>query len=154
MDVYFQKEHYNAIFMIILSLISIGLGLIFSLIIKYSFYIGLGCTFIIFGCWEFSKGLPATINSNTQNNQIELVFKKNNKLPNNQPFKIDLKKQQIIYTIWIKTFVFLFVLISLILFKKPSQLFWRGVSLGVLIQLPFIIMFDILTILNMNLLFC
>ena len=92
--------------------------------------------------------------TNDLHHEIELVLKKNNKLLNNQPFKIDLKKQQIIYTIWIKTFVFLFVLISLILFKKPSQLFWRGVSLGVLIQLPFIIMFDILTILNMNLLFC
>jgi len=150
MDIYLQKEYYNYILLIIVSFLSIGLGLVFLFIIKYAFYIGLGFVFLVFGSYELYQSIDYVKNSKIQKKNVELTSKTNHETSDNLHSKIIIQRETTLKLIRIKTAIILFVLFGFTLLKKSSHLFWKGVSLGLLIQLPLMIMFNVLTIYNMN----
>lgn len=150
MEIYLQKEYYNSILLIIVSFLSIGLGLIFLFIIKYTFYVGLGFVFLVFGGCELYQSIDHVRNSKSQKNNIEFILKANHETSDKLHSKIIMQRETTLKFIWIKTTIIFFVLFGFILLKKSSHFFWKGVSLGLIIQLSLITVYSLLNIHNMN----
>ena len=132
---YFSEEKIESLFLIIIGIIAILLAALFLFIIKYSFYKGIAIPLLLIGTIQVFIGI----------NHYNLSLKHLKKIEH--PLNNNLKNTTIIEQIqmeavirdyniykWIEIIFIIGGIIVYLLFSKSSQVFWKGIGLGLLIQ--------------------
>lgn len=141
---YFTEEKIESLFFSIIGITSICLALIFWFIIKYSFYKGLAFPFLLVGLIQIIVGTTVYISSPKDITRIEQLIR-------HEPQKIqteELPRMEVVmksFTIykWIEIILILTGIILFILFYNSSQIFWKGLGLGIIIQAGLMLTLDI-----------
>lgn len=132
---FFVEEKIESLFFIIIGIIAILLAALFLFIIKYSFYKGIAIPLLIIGTIQLFIGIN---NYNYSINHLKKIEQSiNNNLKNTQTSELSLMEVEMqdchIYK-WIEITFIIYGILLYLLFSKSSQVFWKGIGLGLLIQ--------------------
>ena len=137
---YYTEAKIESILFILIGSISISLTLIFQLIIKYSFFKGIAIPFlfggviqIIFGSIIYFQTTKAIIKLENQ------IKNKTTYIQYSEISHIETVLQNYINYKWIEYILIIAGIILMTAFHKSSQTFWKGLGLGLIIQVGLIL---------------
>lgn len=141
---YFTQELIESFIFIIVGAISIFLSLFFLGIIKYSFFKGMAIPLLIIGSLQLSVG--AVIYNRTPKDiiRVKKMMTQNKHLLQQE----ELPRMEVVLSNfklykWIEISLILVGLTLFITLKKPTQKFWKGIALGLIIQASITLTLDI-----------
>lgn len=141
---YFTQEKIESIFFILIGMLAISFALISWFIVKYSFYKGLAYTLFLIGVIQVVVGITVYIRSPKDITRVEQFVK-------TEPQKIQTEEiprmKKVITNFelykWIEIVLIVIGIVLFIYFKTSTQVFWKGLGLGLIIQASLMLSLDV-----------
>ena len=134
-NTFFSEEKIESLFFIIIGIIAILLAALFLFIIKYSFYKGIAIPLLLIGTIQVFIGIN---NYNLSLKHLKKIEHPLNNNLKNTPIIEQIRMEAVIRDFniykWIEIVFIICGIIVYLIFSKSSQVFWKGIGLGLLIQ--------------------
>jgi hypothetical protein len=138
---YFNAEKFESLFFIGVGIIAIALGVYFWFIVKEPIYKGIAVPFILVALIQLTVGTTVYFRSPKDLLKVENFIKK-------EAFKIqteEMPRMKIVmknFVIYRYVEIVLLFLGLMLVFYFPSQSFWKGIGIGLLIQASLMLSLD------------
>ena len=134
-NTFFVEEKIESLFFIIIGIVAILLATLFLFIIKYSFFKGIAIPLLLIGTIQLFIGINNYNFSIKHLKKIEQAIHHN--LKNDQTKELvrmeEVMRDYHTYQ-WIEIIFLICGILLYLLFSKSTQVFWKGIGLGILIQ--------------------
>ncbi len=142
---YFTEEKIESLFFIIIGIAAIVLSLFFLWIIKYSFFKGIAIPFLLIGTIQLIVGCSIYLRTPKDIVRVEQIIKTNpHQIQTTEIPRIETVLHNFMIYKWIEIACIILGFCLFMVFYKSSQIFWKGVGLGLLIQASLMLCLDII----------
>ncbi len=138
---YFNAEKFESLFFIGIGFLAIGLAVYFWLVLKEPFYRGVAIPLVLVAFIQLTVGITVYLRSLKDIKRLEYILK-------NESAKIQTEEMPRMETVMKNFIIYRYVeiglaILGLLLFLFfPSQFFWKGVGIGLLVQASFMLSLD------------
>lgn len=144
-EVYFIEKRIESFIFIIIGTIAFLLALFFLLIIKYSFFKGMAIPLIVIGFIQLTIGINSYSQYSQEIIKVNYLIKKEPKeIQTEELSRIEKKIENYIIYQWIEISLILIGIILFVKFYNSSQAYWKGLGLGLLIQVSIMLSLNII----------
>jgi hypothetical protein len=133
--IYFTEEKIESLFFIFLGFIAISLAFIFWFIIKYSFYTGFAYPLLIIGIIQLTVGTTVFFRTESDIKRVEHMIQNESELIGQKELpRMEIVMKNFVIYKWIEIVLILLGIFLYFHFRTSTQVFWKGLGLGLLIQ--------------------
>lgn len=144
-EAYFVEERIESLFFIIIGILALLFAGFFLFIIKYSFFKGMAIPLLIIGFIQLGVGIIIYNRSWKDIERVDYFMKQEpHKIKTEELPRMDKVMSNFTVYKWIEIILMIGTIILFFYFYSSPQTFWKGLALGLLIQVGIMLTLDVM----------